>query len=55
MLIDAIFAANRESPLLSDQKKLAKAGIQKYTMQGRLLLHQGRLVVPDEDFLRSRA
>jgi hypothetical protein len=54
MLINAIFAANRKSSLFFDQKKLAKAGIQEYTMQDRLLLHQERLVVPNEDFLRTR-
>jgi hypothetical protein len=32
MLINAIFAANRELFLFFDQKKLAKAGIQEYTI-----------------------
>jgi hypothetical protein len=39
ILIDAIFIVNRKSFLFFDQKKLAKAGIQKYIMQDRLLLH----------------
>jgi hypothetical protein len=39
MLINAIFAANRELFLFFDQKKLAKAGIQEYTIQDRLLLY----------------
>jgi hypothetical protein len=54
MLINAILATNRESSLFFDQKKLAKAGIQKYTMQNRLLLHQEQLIVSDENFLRIR-
>jgi hypothetical protein len=39
MLINVIFAANRESSLFFDQRKLVKAGIQEYIMQNRLLLH----------------
>jgi hypothetical protein len=38
LLIDAILAANRESTLLSDQQKLAKAGLQGYSLQDGLLL-----------------
>jgi hypothetical protein len=49
LLIDAIFFANRESPILLDQRKLAAANINEYAMHNDLLVHQNRLVVSDED------
>jgi hypothetical protein len=54
LLIDAIFSANRESPTLFDQRKLAAANINEYAMYNDLLVHQNRLVVSDENALRIR-
>jgi hypothetical protein len=54
LLINAIFSANRESPTLLDQRKLAAANINEYAMHNDLLVHQNRLVVPDENALRTR-
>jgi hypothetical protein len=54
LLIDAIFSANRESPILFDQQKLAAVNINKYVMHDDLLVHQNRLVVSNEDILRTR-
>jgi hypothetical protein len=54
LLINAILAANRESLFLFDQRKLAVANINGYTMHNDLLVYKNRLVVPDEDELRTR-
>jgi hypothetical protein len=54
LLIDAILSANRESPTFFDQRKLAAANINEYAMHNDLLVHQNRLVVPDEDAFRTR-
>jgi hypothetical protein len=54
LLIDAILFANRESPILLNQQKLAAANINGYAMHDDLLVHQNRLVVPNENILRTR-
>jgi hypothetical protein len=54
LLINAIFSANRESSIFFDQRKLAAANINEYAMHDDLLVHQNRLVVPDEDAFRTR-
>jgi hypothetical protein len=54
LLIDAIFSANRESSILLNQRKLAAADINEYAMHNDLLIHQNRLMVPDENILRTR-
>jgi hypothetical protein len=54
LLIDAIISANRESPILLDQRKLAAANINEYAMYNNLLIHQNRLMVPNENTLRTR-
>jgi hypothetical protein len=54
LLIDAIFSTNRESSTLFDQRKLAAANINRYAMHDDLLVYQNRLVVPDENILRTR-
>jgi hypothetical protein len=54
LLIDAIFVANRESLFLFNQKKLAVANINEYIMHNDLLIYKNRLVVPDENELRTR-
>jgi hypothetical protein len=54
LLIDAILSANRESPTLFDQRKLAAANINEYAMHDDLLVHQNRLMVLNEDALRTR-
>jgi hypothetical protein len=54
LLIDAIFFANREFSILFDQRKLAAADINGYAMHDDLLVHQNRLVVPNENTLRTR-
>jgi hypothetical protein len=54
LLIDAILSANRESSTLLNQRKLAAADINKYAMHDDLLVHQNRLMVSDEDILRTR-
>jgi hypothetical protein len=54
LLIDAILFANRESSTLLDQRKLAAADINGYVMHDDLLVHQNRLMVPNEDVLRTR-
>jgi hypothetical protein len=54
LLINAILAANRELLFLFDQKKLAVANINGYIMHNDLLVYKNRLVIPDEDELRTR-
>jgi hypothetical protein len=53
LLINAIFAANRELLFLFDQKKLAVANINGYIMHNDLLVHKNRLMVLDENELRT--
>jgi hypothetical protein len=54
LLINAILSANRELPILFDQRKLAAANINEYAMHNNLLVHQNQLVVSDENALRTR-
>jgi hypothetical protein len=54
LLIDVILSANRESPILLDQRKLAAANINRYAIYDDLLVHQNQLMVPDENILRTR-
>jgi hypothetical protein len=54
LLIDAILFANRESSTLLDQRKLAVANINRYAIYDDLLVHQNRLMVPNENILRTR-
>jgi hypothetical protein len=54
LLINAILAVNRESSFLSNQKKLAVANINEYTMHNNLLIYKNRLMVPNENELRTR-
>jgi hypothetical protein len=54
LLIDAILSANRESSILLNQRKLAAANINEYAIYNNLLVHQNRLMIPDEDTLRTR-
>jgi hypothetical protein len=54
LLIDAIFSANRKLPTFFDQRKLAAANINEYARHDDLLVHQNRLVVSDEDAIRTR-
>jgi hypothetical protein len=54
LLINAILSANRESSILFDQRKLAAVNINEYAMYDDLLVHQNRLVVPDENAFRTR-
>jgi hypothetical protein len=54
LLINAILAANRESLFLFNQKKLVVANINGYIMYNDLLVYENRLVVPDENELRTR-
>jgi hypothetical protein len=54
LLINAILAANRESSSFFNQKKLAVANINGYIMHNDLLVYKNRLMVPNEDELRTR-
>jgi hypothetical protein len=54
LLINAILSANRKSSILFNQRKLAVTNINEYIMHNDLLVHQNRLVVPDENILRTR-
>jgi hypothetical protein len=54
LLINAILSANRESPTFFDQKKLTAANINEYAIYNDLLINQNRLMIPDEDALRTR-
>jgi hypothetical protein len=54
LLINAILAANRELSSFFDQKKLAVANINGYTIYNDLLVYENRLVVPNENKLRTR-
>jgi hypothetical protein len=54
LLINAILAANRELLSLFDQKKLAVANINGYIMHNDLLVYENRLMVQNEDELRTR-
>jgi hypothetical protein len=54
LLINAILVANRELSSLFDQKKLAVANINGYIMHNDLLIHENRLMVPNENELRTR-
>jgi hypothetical protein len=54
LLINAILFANRESSTLLNQRKLAAANINGYAMHNDLLVHQNRLMVPNENTLRTR-
>jgi hypothetical protein len=54
LLINAILAANRELSFFFDQKKLAVANINGYIMHNDLLVYENRLMVPDENKLRTR-
>jgi hypothetical protein len=54
LLINAILAANRELLSLFDQKKLVVANINGYIMHNDLLVYKNRLMIPDENELRTR-
>jgi hypothetical protein len=54
LLINATLSVNRELPILFNQRKLAAANINEYAMHDDLLVHQNRLVVSDENALRTR-
>jgi hypothetical protein len=54
LLINVIFFANREFSTLLNQRELAVANINGYIMHDDLLVHQNRLMVPDENILRIR-
>ncbi|KAJ3557675.1 hypothetical protein NPX13_g9881 [Xylaria arbuscula] len=53
-LIDAVLAANRSTDTLSLERKKAAYNQQGYTLLDGLLLKEGRLVVPEEGYLRTR-
>lgn len=52
-LTDAVLAANRASDTLSLERERARHNHQGYTLIDGLLLKDGRLVVPDEEYLRT--
>jgi hypothetical protein len=54
LLINVILAANRELSSFFDQKKLAVANINEYIMHNDLLVYKNRLMVPNENELRTR-
>jgi hypothetical protein len=54
LLINAILFANRESSTLLNQRKLAAANINEYAMHDNLMVHQNRLMVLNENILRTR-
>jgi hypothetical protein len=54
LLIDAILVANRELLFLFDQKKLVVANINEYIIYNDLLVHKNRLMVLNENELRTR-
>jgi hypothetical protein len=54
LLINAILVANRELSSFFDQKKLAVTNINGYIIYNDLLVYENRLVVPDENELRTR-
>jgi hypothetical protein len=55
-LIDKLLRRNRISPNLQESRKKAlnKKSDPDFILRNDLLLYQGRLVVPDEDNLRTR-
>jgi hypothetical protein len=54
LLINAILSANRELSIFFNQRKLAAANINEYAMHNDLLVYQNRLIVPNENALRTR-
>ncbi|KAI9035392.1 retrovirus polyprotein [Aspergillus affinis] len=54
-IVDQVLAANRSAPSLEDQRAQAQEPNDNWSLQDGLLLHQRRLVVPEEDLeLRTR-
>jgi hypothetical protein len=54
LLVNAILAANRNSPTLADKRLLVADNQKGYSLQNGLLFWQNRLVVSDEGTLRTR-
>jgi hypothetical protein len=53
-LIDHIFTANKQSPSLADERAKAMRGDQDWKIQDACLLYKGRLVVPEDNNLRTK-
>ena len=53
-LANELQRANQESLSLQDIRDKAKQGVKGYRLEEGLLLYQERLVVPDENYLRTK-
>jgi hypothetical protein len=53
-LIDHILTANKQSPFLADERAKAMRGDQDWKIQDACLLYKGRLVVLEDDNLRTK-
>ncbi|KAI9035028.1 integrase zinc binding domain-containing protein [Aspergillus affinis] len=54
-IVNQVLAANRSAPSLEGQRAQAQELSDNWSLQDGLLLHQGRLVIPEEDLeLRTR-